>query len=116
MCDNHLRAEDPVYAKQMGLILDHLYYLDHKVMNPVAILFDPILGEEVPSEQHLSDDTRERKRAQRVIHKLLGSPEVQSKLQGRKKAQAIRRRNFVNKSNRQSTITTFFGQTNLPAL
>lgn len=77
---NYLRAEDPVYAEQMGMVFGPLYYQDHKVMNPVAILFDPILGEDVPSEQHLSDDTREKKRAQRVIQKLLNVPEVQSKL------------------------------------
>lgn len=107
-CDGYMKAEDPQYAKEMGMCLDAPYYLHHKVMNPVAILFDPIMGEDNPMHQHLSEDTRESKRTAAVIKKLLDRSDIQTSLKAHEKSEAVRRRNFQNAKNKQHTINRFF--------
>ncbi|AOM63508.1 B-family DNA polymerase [Heterosigma akashiwo virus 01] len=39
------KAENPEYAKENGLIIDTLYYLDHQMKKPLAELFNIVLGE-----------------------------------------------------------------------
>ena len=107
-CDLYLKAEDPQYAAQMGLTVDSLHYLHHQVLNPLAILFDPILGEDAPEHQHLSEKTRDDKRNMGITKKLMATDDVQRLLCNKNKAEAIRRRDFLNKKNKQQIITSFF--------
>ncbi len=39
------KAEDPDYAREHGLTIDRLYYIDHQLREPLVSLFKPVVGD-----------------------------------------------------------------------
>ena len=52
------RAENPDYAMQHNLPIDHQYYLDHQLKNPLTAIFNPIIGETKTKELFNGSHTR----------------------------------------------------------
>lgn len=107
-CLKYLKAEDPQYAQDNQLQIDALHYYENVLMNPVALLFDPILGSDDVRYQHLSEDVRDRKRTAGVIARLTSTAPVQAALAAKGKAAESQKRDFENKKRKQHAITTFF--------
>jgi DNA polymerase delta subunit 1 len=88
-----MRAEDPIYAKEHGLVVDRLFYIEHQLQKPLLSLFEPLLFEKTNAE-------------------LFGHPDLAGKiieLDMRRKGELKEtKRVKKNAANRQHEITTFF--------
>lgn len=86
------KAEDPDYARENGLIIDRLYYLDHQLREPLLSLFKPIVDDPEAS--------------------IFGHPDVKPQLdalQARFKADLrVAKRVRKNSAAGQREITSFF--------
>jgi len=86
------RAEDPIYAKDHGLVVDRLFYAEHQLRNPIVSLFEPLVDD--------PDVT------------IFGYPEITEKidvLRNRAKDELkTTKRIKKNKANNQREITSFF--------
>lgn len=87
-----LRAEDPAFAKDNGLIVDRLFYLEHQLLNPLISLFEPLV------------DNPEKE--------LFGREDIATKIDELKnthKKQVVETKRVKrNIANRQKEITSFF--------
>ncbi|AGE56179.1 DNA polymerase [Paramecium bursaria Chlorella virus NE-JV-1] len=87
-----MRAEDPTFAKDNGLIVDRLFYIEHQLMKPLISLFDPLV--ENPELE------------------LFGHPDVVGKIDALKATHKSdlkdTKRVKKNKANNQREITSFF--------
>ncbi|AGE55819.1 DNA polymerase [Acanthocystis turfacea Chlorella virus MN0810.1] len=87
-----MRAEDPTFAKDNGLVVDRLFYIDHQLLKPLVSLFDPLV-----------DDPEKE---------LFGHTEVVGKIDAlkhvHKKQLKVTKRVKKNISNKQHEITSFF--------
>jgi DNA polymerase delta subunit 1 len=39
------KAEDPVFARENGLIVDRLFYIEHQLLKPIISLFEPLVDD-----------------------------------------------------------------------
>ena len=39
------KAEDPVFARENGLVVDRLFYIEHQLMKPICSLFEPLTAD-----------------------------------------------------------------------
>jgi DNA polymerase delta subunit 1 len=87
-----MRAEDPTFAKDNGLVVDRLFYVDHQLLKPLVSLFDPLV-----------DDPEKE---------LFGHPDVAGKIEALKNVHTKQlketKRTKKNISNKQHEITSFF--------
>jgi DNA polymerase delta subunit 1 len=87
-----MRAEDPAFARDNGLVVDRLFYIDHQLLKPLVSLFDPLV-----------DDPEKE---------LFGHPDVAGKIEllkhVHKKQLKVTKRVKKNKANNQHEITSFF--------
>ena len=87
-----MRAEDPTYAKDNGLVVDRLFYLEHQLLKPLTSLFEPLV------------DNPEKV--------LFGHEDVVDKIDALKnthnKQLKVTKRVKKNKANNQHEITSFF--------
>ena len=86
------KAEDPEYAREHGLPLDLLYYLEHQLASPVCALLEVLV-----------DDPHARVFDHDVVKPMLDALR-------RRHADAVRRHKRIKKNvaNRQQEITAFF--------
>jgi len=47
--------QDPTFARDNGLIVDRLFYIDHQLRNPIISLFDPLVDD--PEEEIFGHET-----------------------------------------------------------
>jgi DNA polymerase delta subunit 1 len=87
-----MRAEDPTFAKDNGLVVDRLFYIDHQLLKPLVSLFDPLLDD--PEKELFGHED--------VVDKIETLKNVHSK------QLKVTKRVKKNKANNQQEITSFF--------
>lgn len=55
---NYERSEDPLYVLENNIPIDTKYYLDNQLANPLARIFEPILGEKKAAQLLTGEHTR----------------------------------------------------------
>jgi DNA polymerase delta subunit 1 len=55
---NYERSEDPIFVLENNIPIDTKYYLDNQLANPLARIFEPILGEKKAASLLSGDHTR----------------------------------------------------------
>jgi DNA polymerase delta subunit 1 len=87
-----MRAEDPVYAQDNGLIIDRLFYIEHQLKKPIISLFEP-----------LCDDPEEE-----IFGHVLVKNKIERLCLGFKDDIKVAKRVKKNVANGQKEITSFF--------
>jgi len=87
-----LKAEDPTFAKDNGLIVDRLFYIEHQLLKPICSLFEPLVNN--PEEEIFGHEILKTK-----IDALKNSFKEDLKVAKRVKK---------NIANKQKEITSFF--------
>jgi len=82
------------FARENGLVVDRLFYIEHQLMKPIISLFDPLV--EDPEKEIFGDDINKPK-----IDQLKNTFKADLKIVKRVKK---------NISNKQREITSFFGK------
>jgi len=86
------KAEDPVFARDNGLIIDRLFYIEHQLLKPIISLFEPLVDD--PEKEIFGHDTIKPK-----IDDLKNTFKLDLKIVKRVKK---------NVANKQHEITSFF--------
>jgi DNA polymerase delta subunit 1 len=89
------KAEDPAFARENGLVVDRLFYIEHQLMKPIISLFDPLV--EDPEKEIFGDAVNKPK-----IDQLKNTFKADLKIVKRVKK---------NITNKQREITSFFTKT-----
>ena len=53
------KAEDPAFARDNGLIVDRLFYIEHQLLKPIVSLFDPLVDD--PEKEIFGDEVNKPK-------------------------------------------------------
>jgi DNA polymerase delta subunit 1 len=86
------KAEDPVFARDNGLIVDRLFYIEHQLFKPIISLFDPLVDD--PEKEIFGDD--------------VNKPKIEELKNIFKSDLKIVKRVKKNVANKQHEITSFF--------
>jgi DNA polymerase delta subunit 1 len=87
-----LKAEDPTFARDNGLIVDRLFYIEHQLLKPIISLFDPLVDD--PEAEIFGDP--------------VNKPKIEQLKNVFKSDLKIVKRVKKNIANNQREITSFF--------
>jgi len=86
------KAEDPTFARDNGLIVDRLFYIEHQLLKPIVSLFDPLVDD--PEKEIFGDE--------------VNKPKIDQLKNVFKSDLKIVKRVKKNIANNQKEITSFF--------
>jgi hypothetical protein len=86
------KAEDPTFARDNGLIVDRLFYIEHQLLKPIVSLFDPLVDD--PEKEIFGDE--------------VNKPKIDQLKNIFKSDLKIVKRVKKNVANKQHEITSFF--------